>query len=88
MTGSHSLVPYGFSYRENKQYRTVTRALDVAVSVAALTVSAPLLCLAALAIKIEDRGPIFFVQSRVGRFGRLFPMVKFVPCAIPFVQMR
>jgi lipopolysaccharide/colanic/teichoic acid biosynthesis glycosyltransferase len=71
-----SLAPYGFSYRENKQYRAATRCIDIGVSLVALAASAPVLVVAALAVKIEDGGPIFFVQSRVGRFGRLFPMYK------------
>lgn len=73
---THSLVPYGFSYRENKQYRAAARSLDIVVSLAALAISAPVLGMAALAIKLEDGGPVFFVQSRVGRFGRLFQIIK------------
>jgi lipopolysaccharide/colanic/teichoic acid biosynthesis glycosyltransferase len=37
----------------------------------------PLLLLVALAIRIESRGPVFFVQTRVGKDGRTFGMVKF-----------
>jgi len=53
------------------------RALDVAVSAAALTLLAPLFLLIALLIKLEDGGPIFFRQVRVGRHGRTFRMFKF-----------
>ena len=53
------------------------RALDVTVSAVALVVLSPLLLLAAVAIKLEDRGPVLFTQSRSGRHGRPFRMLKF-----------
>lgn len=37
----------------------------------------PLLCLIAIAIRLDDRGPVLFRQIRVGRFGRHFTMYKF-----------
>jgi lipopolysaccharide/colanic/teichoic acid biosynthesis glycosyltransferase len=43
----------------------------------ALLALAPLLLLVALAIKLEDRGPVFFIQRRVGRGNRFFPILKF-----------
>ena len=54
----------------------VKRAIDVLGSAAALCVSAPVIGLAALAIWLEDRGPIFFTQERCGLYGRRFPMIK------------
>ena len=68
--------PPQFFYRENHGYRRLTRCLDVAVASLALVVAAPILAVAAVAIKLEDGGPIFFVQKRVGRFGRLFDVYK------------
>jgi exopolysaccharide biosynthesis polyprenyl glycosylphosphotransferase len=53
------------------------RALDLAVSAAALLVLAPLLALVALAVKLESRGPVLFRQQRIGRAGRLFTLYKF-----------
>jgi exopolysaccharide biosynthesis polyprenyl glycosylphosphotransferase len=55
----------------------VKRALDVVVASAVLIVTAPLLALSALAVKLQDRGPILFRQTRVGRFGREFTVLKF-----------
>ena len=37
----------------------------------------PLLCLIALAIKLTSRGPVFYVQERIGRDGAPFPFIKF-----------
>jgi len=53
------------------------RLLDIAVSATALLLGSPIYLLTALAIKMEDRGPIFFGQERVGYRGRLFRMWKF-----------
>jgi exopolysaccharide biosynthesis polyprenyl glycosylphosphotransferase len=53
------------------------RAFDVFASAAFLLLFSPLYLLLALAIKLEDRGPILFAQTRVGRHGRLFKMYKF-----------
>lgn len=53
------------------------RIFDVAASAAFLLVFSPLFLVIAALIKLEDRGPIFFPQKRVGRFGREFKMWKF-----------
>ena len=54
----------------------MSRASDVAIAAAALVLSAPLLALAALAIKLESRGPVFYRQRRVGKDGRPFQLWK------------
>jgi rhamnosyl/mannosyltransferase len=53
------------------------RALDVALAGAGLLASAPVWLLAALAVKLEDGGPVFYRQPRVGRGGRIFTALKF-----------
>lgn len=57
--------------------RIIKRALDLAISVLGLLVLSPLLIGVAIAIKIESRGPVFFMQNRVGRDNKLFRMFKF-----------
>lgn len=52
------------------------RAVDVLASLAALMALSPLFLLIALLVKIEDGGPVFFAQTRVGQFGREFKMYK------------
>ncbi len=52
------------------------RALDLVVSSLALIFVAPIIALVAVAIRIESRGPAFFVQPRVGKYGKLFPFFK------------
>ena len=53
------------------------RALDIVVAFVALVLFTPIAALIAIGIKIDDGGPIFFQQSRVGRDGREFKMLKF-----------
>ena len=53
------------------------RAFDIVGSIAFLTVFSPLYVVLALLVKLEDRGPVFFSQTRVGRFGEKFQMYKF-----------
>ncbi len=54
----------------------MSRALDLAVAGLLIVVTAPLLGLAALAIKLESRGPVFYRQRRVGKDGRPFELLK------------
>jgi lipopolysaccharide/colanic/teichoic acid biosynthesis glycosyltransferase len=54
----------------------VSRALDVVLAAVLLVVAAPLLALAALAIRLESRGPVFYRQRRVGRYGGPFELWK------------
>lgn len=53
------------------------RALDIALSGAGLVLSLPVWAVAALAIKLEDGGPVFYAQERVGKHGRVFRIFKF-----------
>ena len=53
------------------------RAFDMALAGAGLMLSAPLWAAFAAAIKLEDGGPIFFTQERVGLAGRTFTALKF-----------
>jgi lipopolysaccharide/colanic/teichoic acid biosynthesis glycosyltransferase len=53
------------------------RAFDVFLSGVGLILSAPLWAAIAAAIKVEDRGPVFFRQDRVGLGGRRFRALKF-----------
>ena len=52
------------------------RALGIVVSAAALILALPLLLIAAIAIKLDSPGPVFFVHERVGRHGRRFKLLK------------
>jgi lipopolysaccharide/colanic/teichoic acid biosynthesis glycosyltransferase len=52
------------------------RVLDVAIATAGLVVTSPLLAVSALAVKLEDRGPVLYRQTRVGKDGADFQLLK------------
>jgi lipopolysaccharide/colanic/teichoic acid biosynthesis glycosyltransferase len=54
----------------------VSRVLDVVLAAALLVITSPLLALAALAIRLESRGPVFYRQLRVGQGGTPFELWK------------
>ncbi len=53
------------------------RAFDIVVSAVALVLISPIMLLTALAITIEDRGPVFYISERVGYHGQSFRIFKF-----------
>lgn len=53
------------------------RVFDVAVSSIALIILLPFLVAIGLIIRLDSRGPVFFRQTRVGRYGRPFTLLKF-----------
>ncbi len=54
----------------------MNRALDIVLSGTGLVLASPVLGLAALAIKLEDGGPVLYRQTRVGHGGRDFELLK------------
>jgi exopolysaccharide biosynthesis polyprenyl glycosylphosphotransferase len=57
--------------------RALKRMMDLFLATALLVLSAPLIAIAAIAIKLDSRGPVFFRQIRVGRRGQRFGLYKF-----------
>ncbi|WP_338241862.1 sugar transferase [Aurantiacibacter hainanensis] len=57
--------------------RVLKRMFDVSISLAALIVLSPLMLFVALAIKLHDGGPVFFLQRRMGRGNQFFDIYKF-----------
>jgi len=58
-------------------YRLCKRMLDLAVSLAAIVLLAPVWLLIALLIKLDSPGPVFYTQKAIGLGGREFRLVKF-----------
>jgi lipopolysaccharide/colanic/teichoic acid biosynthesis glycosyltransferase len=54
----------------------MNRALDVALAGTGLALASPVLALAALATKLDDRGPVLYRQTRVGKDGQDFELLK------------
>ena len=62
---------------KRKLQLVLKRAMDIIISGGALAVIWPVLLLIALAIKIDDPGPVFYRQVRVGKDGKEFRIFKF-----------
>jgi lipopolysaccharide/colanic/teichoic acid biosynthesis glycosyltransferase len=73
---STTITPSSLIFREGLRYVRYRRLFDIAVGIIVLAVSAAILLMACLAIIIEDGGPAFFCQRRVGRFGLIFVMYQ------------
>jgi sugar transferase (PEP-CTERM system associated) len=69
-------LAFAEGFRLNLARRAVKRVVDVVVSLLFLIVFSPVLTLAALAIKLDSRGPVFFRQERVGLDGKIFKVIK------------
>ena len=65
------------SYGLSRSSRALKRTMDTLVSAVGLLVLAPFLAIVAIAIKLDDGGPVFFRQTRIGRSGRSFQILKF-----------
>jgi Undecaprenyl-phosphate glucose phosphotransferase len=62
---------------DNPVNQALKRTLDLVVASVVLTICSPLMLLIAALIRLESRGPVFFVQQRVGLDGQPFPTIKF-----------
>jgi lipopolysaccharide/colanic/teichoic acid biosynthesis glycosyltransferase len=62
---------------QSKRDRVVKRAGDILFSLTVLTLGSPVLLTLALLVKVTSRGPVFYVQQRVGRDYRSFGCIKF-----------
>lgn len=58
-------------------YSFIKRIMDVVVSLAVLLISLPITFLLALLIKITSKGPVFYIQERIGKNGKSFYLCKF-----------
>ena len=64
-------------FARSDMFLVVKRAFDVVVSLGLLFFTLPIAAVAALVIKLESPGPVFYRQERVGLDGRIFSVVKF-----------
>lgn len=62
--------------KKNILYLGAKRMFDVTASCIGLVVLSPLMLITAILVKAEDGGPVFFVQERVGKGGKVFKMYK------------
>jgi sugar transferase (PEP-CTERM system associated) len=72
-----SWLVYNEGFRRNTAFVLVRRLLSVMISLIGLLLALPFLPLIMLAIRLDSKGPVFYTQTRVGKAGRLFKVVKF-----------
>jgi sugar transferase (PEP-CTERM system associated) len=72
-----SWLVFGEGCQQGLLRETVKRLFDVLASATLLLLTLPVIALTALLIHLEDRGPIFYRQERVGQGGRVFEILKF-----------
>ena len=73
------------SFIKNKQLKLLSiygpvfikRVMDILISVTALLLLSPMMILVAFIIKLTDRGPVFYRQTRIGKWGQEFLTYKF-----------
>ena len=68
----HHVPPFTLWWR-----LVLKRVVDMLGAAIGLVVTAPIMALLALAVKLDSDGPVFYNQERVGRFGDVFKMIKF-----------
>lgn len=62
---------------QSRRSRTIKRAGDIVFALAVLSLGSPVLLALGLLVKLTSRGPVFYVQQRVGRDYRSFGCIKF-----------
>ena len=70
------LLKYDYNY-DRQRNQIIKRACDIVFSAFFLVVLSPVFLVSAIAIKLEDHGPIFYCQDRVTLDGKVFSIVKF-----------
>jgi sugar transferase (PEP-CTERM system associated) len=72
-----SWLVFSDGFRASRWTRFVKRMLDLALSIILGVLTAPIMLLTALAIRLDSQGPILYSQERVGENGRVFTVFKF-----------
>jgi lipopolysaccharide/colanic/teichoic acid biosynthesis glycosyltransferase len=64
-------------FRNHGAPEATARLVSIIIAIVGLILVAPLLAAIAILVKVDSRGPVFFVQERAGRHGRPFGLLKF-----------
>ena len=72
-----SWLVFGEGFRRSTTFILVRRAVSIVISLIGLILTLPLIPLIMLAIRLDSKGPVFYTQTRVGKAGRVFKVVKF-----------
>ena len=74
---SPSVLIFSKDFKKPRLQLVLRRATSLAVAVLGLILTAPLMAVIALLIKLDSQGPVFFLQDRAGLGGRIFRLIKF-----------
>ncbi|HSE98849.1 MAG TPA: TIGR03013 family XrtA/PEP-CTERM system glycosyltransferase [Blastocatellia bacterium] len=72
-----SWLVFSSNSRRTRLYKHGRRIAEVALAIIGLILSLPVMLLTAIAIKLDSRGPVFYKQERVGRYNKIFTIIKF-----------
>lgn len=72
-----SWLVFGEGFRRSTAFIMVRRAVSIVISLIGLILALPLFPLIMLTIRLDSKGPVFYTQTRVGKAGRVFKVVKF-----------
>ncbi|MHB9941086.1 multidrug MFS transporter [Clostridium sporogenes] len=70
-------IEYKSEYSKTMMYFAIKRIIDLLGAIIGLILLSPILIIIAIAIKLDSKGPVFFIQERVGKDGQIFNMYKF-----------
>jgi sugar transferase (PEP-CTERM system associated) len=72
-----SWLVFNEGFRRSTAFILVRRALSIIISLIGLLLTLPLLPFIMLAVRLDSSGPVFYTQTRMGKGGRFFKVVKF-----------
>jgi sugar transferase (PEP-CTERM system associated) len=72
-----SWLVFGQGFRRSAPFILVRRVVSFIISLIGLILALPLFPFIMLAIRLDSKGPVFYTQTRVGKAGRIFKVVKF-----------
>ena len=72
-----SWLIFGDGFRRSATFIAIRRVISIVISLIGLILTLPLLPLIVLAIRFDSKGPVLYTQTRVGKSGRLFKVIKF-----------
>jgi sugar transferase (PEP-CTERM system associated) len=72
-----SWLVFSEGFRRSPMFVFVRRVLSIFISLIGLLLTLPLLPFIMLAVRLDSKGPVFYTQTRVGKGGKLFKVVKF-----------
>ena len=80
--------PYFESLKKKSFQLFLKRAFDIFAAAVVLIILSPVLLIAALCVAIGSKGPVFYLQERVGKNGKPFKIIKFRTMIVKDVYKR